>query len=219
MCEAAFTALKEYLASTPLLSRPTVGEPLFLYLSVSRTAVSSILVRSHDKEDLPVDYTSKSLKDTEIRYPGIEQLTLALLVPAKRLRPYFQSHPIIVLTDHPLRFIMQRPETSKRLTKWSIELSEFDITYRPRPAIKAQVLADFISEFTTNRDSQSLPTLVAQQDGASATAEMPRPDPYLPVWQLNVDGASNKHPCHPPHRLFRHIPFRDRPQIQLPSFE
>ncbi|KAK9923537.1 hypothetical protein M0R45_031949 [Rubus argutus] len=152
-CETTFTALKEYLASPPLLSRPTVGEPLFLYLSVSKTAVSSILVRNHNKEDLPVDYTSKSLQDTESRYPEIEQLTLALMVSARRLRTSFQSHPIVVLTDYPLRLILQRPETSGRLTKWSIELSEFDITYRPRPSIKAQVLADFVSEFTPHRDT------------------------------------------------------------------
>ena len=53
-----------------------------------------------------------------------------------------------MLTDQPLKQILQQPNTSSRLLKWSIELSEFHISYRPRMAIKAQALADFIAEFT-----------------------------------------------------------------------
>jgi hypothetical protein len=77
--------------------------------------------------------------------------------------------------------------------KWSIELSEFDITYRPRPAIKAQVLADFVSEFTS---VQSTPTSVegaGSAETAQATGEETQFDPALPIWQLYVDGASNTH--------------------------
>ncbi|CAL9010263.1 unnamed protein product [Prunus brigantina] len=65
-----------------------------------------------------------------------------------RLRPYFQAHTIYVLTNHPLRQVLQKPETSGRLVKWAIELGEFDIHYKPRPATKGQAVADFISEFT-----------------------------------------------------------------------
>ena len=32
--------------------------------------------------------------------------------------------------------------------KWAIELSEFDIKYKPKTAIKGQVLADFVMEFS-----------------------------------------------------------------------
>ena len=104
------------------------------------------------------------------------------MISARRLRPYFQAHPIVVLTDHPLRLILQKPEASGRLMKWSIELSEFNITYRPRPAIKAQVLADFVSEFTSE---QSTPTSV---EGAGS-AEETQFDPALPIWQLYVDAT------------------------------
>ena len=43
---------------------------------------------------------------------------------------------------------MNNPETAGRLALWAIELSEFDIRYRPRTAIKGQVVTDFIAEFT-----------------------------------------------------------------------
>ena len=67
---------------------------------------------------------------------------------ARKLKPYFQAHAVIVLMDQPLRQILQGPECSGRLTKWVIELSEYDINYEPRKAIKGQALADFIVEYT-----------------------------------------------------------------------
>ncbi|KAL5582796.1 hypothetical protein UlMin_015238 [Ulmus minor] len=50
--------------------------------------------------------------------------------------------------EFPLKQILQKPDTSGRLAKWSIELGEFDILFKPRTAIKGQALADFIAEFT-----------------------------------------------------------------------
>ena len=47
-----------------------------------------------------------------------------------------------------MKKVLHKPETSGRLTKWAKELSEFDIRYKPRTAIKGQILADFVMEFT-----------------------------------------------------------------------
>ena len=57
------------------------------------------------------------------------------------------------MTDKPLRKVMSSPESARRMDLWEIELSEFDIWYCPRTAIKGQVVADFIAEFTL-RDGQ-----------------------------------------------------------------
>ena len=43
---------------------------------------------------------------------------------------------------------MNSPEAARRMALWVVELSEFDIQYRLRTAIKGQVMADFIVEFT-----------------------------------------------------------------------
>ncbi|GKF81845.1 reverse transcriptase domain-containing protein, partial [Tanacetum coccineum] len=53
-------------------------------------------------------------------------------------------HPIIVITDQPIQQILSRPEVAGRLQKWSIELGEYAIHYRPRVSVKGQILADFI---------------------------------------------------------------------------
>ena len=66
---------------------------------------------------------------------------------SRKLRPYFHAHAIEVLTDTPLRQVLHNPETLGKLLKWSIELSQFDITYTPRTSVNRQVLADFIVEF------------------------------------------------------------------------
>ena len=62
----------------------------------------------------------------------MEKLALALVIAARKLRPYFQSHNIIILTNHPLRKVMNKPDTAGRLIQRAVELNEFDIEYRPR---------------------------------------------------------------------------------------
>ena len=66
----------------------------------------------------------------------------------RKLRPYFQANPILVMMNQPIRKSMNKPEATGRMVQWAIELSQFDIEYHPGTAIKAQALTDFIAEFT-----------------------------------------------------------------------
>jgi hypothetical protein len=88
-CKEAFGKLKEYLTNPPLLSRPTEWEILYLYLAVSPSAVSSSLVKEDACIQKPVYFTSKALHGADERYPRIEKLAFALVISARRLRPYF----------------------------------------------------------------------------------------------------------------------------------
>ena len=58
--------------------------------------------------------------------------------------------------------------------KWAIELSEFDIRYKPKTAIKGQILADFVIEFTSTELAKDTQTT-----------------PDLPIWKLSIHGAAN----------------------------
>ncbi|XP_072073849.1 uncharacterized protein [Arachis hypogaea] len=86
------------------------------------------------------------------------------------LKQLLASPPILQRpeADQPLRQILTRPELAERLIKWSIELSEFDIQYESRKALKSQILADFVSEMTNE----------AQHTSAN--------------WSIHVDEASNR---------------------------
>ena len=99
-------------------------------------------------------YVSKRLIDIETRYLEIKKLALALMIASRKLRLYFHSHTIRVLTNYPLRQVLQKPDASGHLLKWAIELSQLNIEFIPRPAIKGQALADFIAEFNTPEDKR-----------------------------------------------------------------
>ena len=94
--------LKEYLSKPLLLSKPIEGEPLYLYLAVTEYVILGALVREEDKVQWPVYYISKRLVDVETKYPEIEKLALALVIAARKLRPYFHSHSVQVLTNYSL---------------------------------------------------------------------------------------------------------------------
>ena len=148
-CEAAFQELKHYLSNPPLLSPSKEREDLFLYLAVSATVMSTALIREENKIQRPVYYVSQVFQGAEAQYPRIEKITFALIVASRKLRPHFQANPIVVMTDQPIKKAKNKLETAGRMIQWAIKLSQFDIEYQPRTAIKAQALADFIAEFTS----------------------------------------------------------------------
>ena len=157
-CEEAFSALKAYLSSPPILVSPVEGELLTLYLAVSDFATSAVLVRDKERVQHPAYYCSRALRGVEERYPRMEKLILALVTAARKLRLYFQAHTIEVPIEYSIKQVLHKPETSGRLMKWAIELSEFDIRYRPKTATKGQVLANFVMEFTSvelTKDAQT----------------------------------------------------------------
>jgi hypothetical protein len=166
-CQNAFEELKGVLATPPILTRPLPNEPLYLYLSINNEAVASALVREDEEGQKPVYFVSKVLHGAEQRYQQMEKLAFALVTTARRLRQYFMAHTIVVRTDQPIRQVLQKTELAGRMIHWSIELTEFDIAYEPRNAIKAQALSDFVVEFT----------------------KMPLTPPSL--WTVFVDGSSN----------------------------
>ena len=173
-CEEAFSALKTYLSSPPIIVTPIEGELLTLYLAVSDFSTSAVLVREKERVQHPVYYCSRAPRGVEERYPRMEKIILALVTAARKLRPYFQAHTIEVPTEFPMKQVLHKLETFGRLMKWAIELSEFDIRYKPKTAIKGQVLADFIMEFTSTEPVKNAQTVT---------------DPS--IWKLFVDGAAN----------------------------
>ena len=98
-CQKAFEDLRTYLSSPPLLSLSKSGEELYLYIAVSQGVVSAALVREEEGSQLPVYFVSRAFRGAEERYPRMEKLAFALVTAARKLKPYFQAHTIIVLTD------------------------------------------------------------------------------------------------------------------------
>ena len=178
-CQPFFPILKKAFPSPPpppppVMVSPSEGELLTLYLTVSDFSTSTVLIRDKDRVQHLVYYCIRALRGAKERYPRMEKLIMALVTTARKLRPYFQAHTIEIPTEYPMKQVLHKPETSGRLMKWAIELSEFDIIYKPKTAIKGQVLVDFIMEFIS----------VELAGETQTTLD-------LPVWKLSIDGAAN----------------------------
>ncbi|GKB46652.1 reverse transcriptase domain-containing protein [Tanacetum coccineum] len=144
--EQAFKQLKQHLSKLPLLVALKPKEELIVYLSASHGAISAVLITERGMIQTPFYFISRALQGPEINYTPMEKLVLELVFVAKRLRRYFQAHPIAVITNQPIKKIIPRPDVAGRLQKWSVMLGEHNITYRPRTSIKGQILADFLVE-------------------------------------------------------------------------
>jgi hypothetical protein len=116
-----------------------------------------------------VYFISEVLSDSKSRYFHIMKLTYALLITDRKLSHYFQAHRIKVHTSLTQGEIFNNREAIDKIAKWVIELSMYEIIYKPRIAIKAQVLSDFVAEWTK--------------------IQTPAKEKELEYWTINFDGS------------------------------
>ncbi|XP_017431870.1 uncharacterized protein LOC108339241 [Vigna angularis] len=146
------------------MNRPVPGGDLHIFLGVSETAISAVLMQERPQPRL-IYFVSRTLLDVETRYQRVEKVALALLNASRRLRPYFQSHQVVVRTNFPISKIIRKPDLAGRMVAWAVELSEFGLRYEPRGSVKGQHLADFATELPSSGQDE---------------------------WSLYVDGASGR---------------------------
>jgi hypothetical protein len=147
----AFESLKIYLTSSPILMPPKKKD-MMLYISATSTMVSAAIVVEREeghvyKVQRSVYYISEVLAYSKIWYPHVQKLLYALLITSCKLRYYFESHKITIITDFPLKDILHNRNATGRISKWAVELRALNINFYPRKAIKSQALVDFVAEW------------------------------------------------------------------------
>jgi len=152
-CEQVFSQIKSIVPEPPILVKPVPTQPIIVYLATSHEAIGAALIQEN-LDQKPIYFVSRSLQNVETRYPKVEKVALTLVYAARRLRPYFQNHQIIVRTDYPISKILRKSELAGRMVTWSMELSEYGIKYEPRGPIKAQSFADFIIQMPTTTQQE-----------------------------------------------------------------
>ncbi|KAL6181972.1 hypothetical protein ACLB2K_043395 [Fragaria x ananassa] len=114
-------------------------------------------------------------------------MALALITASRRLRQYFLAHSIIVHTNQPLKQVLQNLEHSGRLSKWAMELSKFDIEFKPKTTMKGQLVADFIAEMTEREDAPMKTEEAATEfENTVVTTRKPA---HHSQWNLYVDDS------------------------------
>jgi len=203
----AFEDLKQYIEKLAVMSSPSEKAELLLYISTSGTAVSAALVEERTIEgvlaQVPIYFVSEALNGSKLLYSEMEKMAYAVVMASRKLRYYFQSHKIKVPTSFPLRDMFENREASGRIGKWATQLAEHTIDFVFRSAIKSQVLADFIADWTPVTPSQEQPKIEAiwqlecdrayQRDGAGASAVLTVPSGTQLKYAVKLDfkGCTN----------------------------
>ncbi|KAL0373498.1 UNVERIFIED_CONTAM: hypothetical protein Sradi_3265500 [Sesamum radiatum] len=116
-CDKAFKSIKSYLMKPPVLVAPVHGRPLILYVSTQERSVGILLAQKNDEgKENALYYLSRTMTPNELKYSPIEKLCLALIFAIQKLKHYFQSNSIhLVSRANPLKYVMTKPVLSDSL--------------------------------------------------------------------------------------------------------
>jgi hypothetical protein len=135
-----------------VLTSPDSSLPLLLYVAASLHAVSVALVQEQTVEGVirqcPVYYVFEVLTPSKCNMTELEKIAYAVVMSSRKLRHYFEAFKVRVTSDRGHGELFRNPEASVRIAKWAAELSGYHINFEPRTAIKSQVLADFVVDWT-----------------------------------------------------------------------
>ena len=106
---------------------------------------------------------------------------------SRKLPHYVQAHTVVVLTQLPLKSVLQTADYTGRIALWNTILGAFNIKYMPRTSIKGQVLANLVAEFA------ELPIkMVTERRDVEGKSVGAISAPRLPCWKVYVNGTANQ---------------------------
>jgi ribonuclease HI len=172
--QEAFEDMRNYLEEAAVMSKPSPKAKLLLYIATTDTVVSVVLIEERMEADtlkqFPIYYVFEALSGSKLFYSEMEKMAYAVVMSKRKLQHYFQSHNISIPTAFPLRDMFEIKESTGRIGKWATKLAEHVINFVSRGAIKYQVLADFVADWTPSVSK-----------GDPIVSEL--------VWEVQCDGA------------------------------
>ena len=130
---------------------------------------------------------SKSLHEAKVRYLPLEKAILAVVHATRKLPYYFQAHTVVVLTQLPLRALLQSANYTRRIAKCGTTLGAFDIKYMPCTSVKGQILTDLVAEFAESPFEKEVET---QHMDKKSVSTITLQEPLF--WKVYIDSVANK---------------------------
>jgi hypothetical protein len=186
-CQKAFDKIKEYLLNPPILVPPTPGRPLILYLTVQEVSMGCMLGQQDEtgRKEQAIYYLSKKFTEPETCYMLVEKTCCALAWASKKLRQYMLYYTTWLVSQmDPIKYIFEKPALTGKIARWQVLLSEFDILFVARKAIKGQAIANYLADYP----SEQLELMDSEfpDEDVMAVDE----DNHC-RWKLYFDGAAN----------------------------
>src|SRR5277367_1484973 len=153
-CQVAFDTLKAKLSVAPVSRGPNWTLPFHISTDASDSAIGAVLGQKKDHTTHAIYFISKNLAPAELNYTVTEKEFLAVVYAINKFCHYITGYEFFVHTDHSaIRFLMNKPITNGRVTRWLLLLQEFNITVLDCPG-RENMVADFLSRIQHN-DSDS----------------------------------------------------------------
>ncbi|MCO5597591.1 hypothetical protein L7F22_051670 [Adiantum nelumboides] len=142
-----FNEVKEVLGSLATIMPPDPQGIYYLCPSVGLDAFGAVLMQKDPRIAYmrPIYFTSKVMTQGQKGYTDIEQLVFSLIVAIRKLRSYLLPKPFIILTlEHNLPYAIQHMSISSKISKWVLELQEYEYTFIVEDSTRAS-LADVLT--------------------------------------------------------------------------
>lgn len=128
-----------------MLRGPNWSLPFHICTDASDIGLGVVLGEREDNFPYAIYFFRKNLSPTELNYTVTEKELLAIVHALGKFRHYITSYETFVHTDHSaVRFLMNKPITNGRITRWLFLLQEFNITVIDRPR-RDNLVVDFLS--------------------------------------------------------------------------
>jgi hypothetical protein len=152
-CQEAFNTLKHQLSIAPILRGLDWTLPFHITLDSSDTTIGVVLGQEENHLPYAIYFISKNMTPAELNYTVTEKEFLAVIYAINKFRHYITSYSTFVHTDHStIKYLMNKPITIARVTRWLLLLQEFDITIVDRTG-KENVVVDFLTRLKPDDDT------------------------------------------------------------------
>ena len=199
-----FKKLKRSLRTEPLLIYPDFTQPFIVACDASTKAIGAVLSQLKEGQEKPVAYCSTQLNLAVSKHSTTELELLAFLFAVKQFRCYLYGRKFVVYTDHrALKWLLNLQDTSSRLTRWAINLSEYDYVIKHRPGTQMRY-ADALSRSMHAIQSEFLLSKETIRSEQEADELCTRYREYENFW-THDDGI-----------LYRQGP-KEQPRVVIPS--